>query len=266
MTVASLCGLEIGECASPFETAGENLALEQLLASCGTPCFITHRDRACVSIGFNQDLGAEVDVPAAREAGVDIVRRPTGGGAVYRDKGCVCYSFVVPERFFQVPVDLMTEALRALGFPVEKTGRNDLFLKGRKVSGFARESVGGMSIVHGTVLHSTDIDAMDLLVGRRKGKYHGTAVESVHARVVNLSDIKPLGAPGEFQAELHRKVCGLMREAGARVDIFWPNADQREAVAGASLYFACCPSSREHIAGRFASGGDRMELSEHEDR
>lgn len=239
MTGAGLSDLRIGECASPFETAGENLALEQLLASNGTSCFITHRDRACVSIGFNQDLQAEVDVPAACEKGVDIVRRPTGGGAVYRDEGCICYSFVVPERCSRAPVGLVAEALRTFGLPVERTGRNDLFLEGRKVSGFAWETIGDMCVVHGTVLHSTDIEAMDLLVGRRKAKYRGTAIESVHARVANLSDIMPLGSPGEFQAELHRRVCDLMREAGARVVAFRPGAEQVEAVSRDSSRFAC---------------------------
>ena len=75
-----------------------------------------------------------------------------------------------------MPVDLVAEALRTLGFPVERTGRNDLFLEGAKVSGFAWEAIGGMSVVHGTLLHSTDINVMDLLVGRKKGKYRGTAM------------------------------------------------------------------------------------------
>ena len=252
MTGEALLGLKIGECASPFGTAAENLAFEQLLASCRTPCFVTHRDRACVSLGFNPDLSAEVDVSVARRIGVDIVRRPTGGGAVYRDDGCICYSFVVPDRYSRMPVDLVAEALRTLGFPVERTGRNDLFLEGAKVSGFAWEAIGGMSVVHGTLLHSTDINVMDLLVGRKKGKYRGTAMASAHSRVANLSSIKPMGSPDEFQVALHRRICDLMRERGAEVCSFHLGDEQRESVVKISPSFVCRPSDREAIAESLA--------------
>lgn len=67
---------------SPYRTAYENLAFEQELLRTGTPFLFTHRDAPCVSVGFNQDIEAEVDAALAKELGVDIVRRQSGGGAV----------------------------------------------------------------------------------------------------------------------------------------------------------------------------------------
>ena len=84
---------------SPYRTAYENLAFEQELLRTGTPFLFTHRDAPCVSVGFNQDIEAEVDAALAKELGVDIVRRQSGGGAVYRDEGCVAFSMAVPQYF-----------------------------------------------------------------------------------------------------------------------------------------------------------------------
>lgn len=88
---------------SPYRTAYENLAFEQELLRTGTPFLFTHRDAPCVSVGFNQDIEAEVDAALAKELGVDIVRRQSGGGAVYRDEGCVAFSMAVPRVSFRAP-------------------------------------------------------------------------------------------------------------------------------------------------------------------
>lgn len=122
---------------SPYRTAYENLAFEQELLRTGTPFLFTHRDAPCVSVGFNQDIEAEVDAALAKELGVDIVRRQSGGGAVYRDEGCVAFSMAVPRDILPRAMEVPERALMALGVPAVRNDRNDVYVAGRKVCGCA---------------------------------------------------------------------------------------------------------------------------------
>jgi lipoate-protein ligase A len=248
MSERLLSQVVLGECMSPYTRASENLAFEQLLAADASSCFLTHRDRPCVSIGFNQDLDSEVDLAAAYRLGVDVVRRASGGGAVYRDGGCICFSFVVPRSLGDLPVRLVVNALDVLGLPVERGGRNDLFYGGKKVSGMAWESLGRLMVVHGTLLHSTDLETMDLLVGHRKKKYQGTSIESVHARVANFSGVRALPAPDVFQEQFHRQVCALLRGQGARVEHRMPGLRERRLVQEGARRFEAAAGSCNGVA------------------
>lgn len=200
--------------ASPFRDAAESLALEEILLA-GQGCwFFLRRNDPCVSIGCNQDIECEIDIERVRASGVEVVRRATGGGAVYRDGGCISYSFILPANLKEQAVDLVVEALARLGIAVERSGRNDLFFNGRKISGFAWTERDGRVLVHGTVLFSTDIEAMDRLLGGRKAKYAGTAIESVKARVANVESVLPgLSADG-FQAKLQDALLACMSARG----------------------------------------------------
>jgi lipoate-protein ligase A len=82
----------------------------------------------------------------------------------------------------------LTEALRALGVPAEKSGRNDILVEGRKVSGNAFHQLSDRSIVHGTLLYSTDLEALTEAIRPPVEKLQRHGVESVRQRVVNLSE------------------------------------------------------------------------------
>lgn len=209
---------EIERLTSPYSTATENLALEESLLSGHRAAFFLHRDAPCVSVGLHQDLEAEVDVDLAEARGVQIVRRQTGGGAVYRDPGCVAASFVVPEAHDHLMVDVVVRALAVMGVAVERTGRNDLFLGDRKVSGFAWHKQAGMAIAHCSVLFSTDLELMTALLDRGKRKYRGTAIRSVRSRVRNLSDLFPEMDAAGFEEAFADALVRSLEEHGITVE------------------------------------------------
>lgn len=194
----------LGIAKSPYRTACENLAFEQKLLRKGSPFLFTHRDAPCVSVGANQVLEAEVDVALAKKLGVNIVRRRSGGGAVYRDEGCVAFSMAIPSELLPLAMEIPEQALRTFGIPAVRNDRNDIYVDGRKVCGCAWQDAGDLAVFHGSVLFDVDLDVMERLLAPGKRKYHGTAMRSVSARVRNIKDLVPQMTADEFQGALER--------------------------------------------------------------
>lgn len=169
------------------------LAMEEFVArEIEGEAFFVWRVEPTVIFGRNQVLENEVNLEYCREHGVDIVRRKSGGGCVYSDLGNIMVSYIsrrgdVSEVFDRY-MTALTEALRALGVPVEKSGRNDILLEGRKISGNAFHQLPDRSIVHGTLLYSTDLEALTEAIKPPVEKLQRHGVESVRQRVMNLSE------------------------------------------------------------------------------
>ena len=169
------------------------LAMEEFVANeMEDEAFFVWRVAPTVIIGRNQVLENEVNMDYCRQHGVDIVRRKSGGGCVYSDMGNIMVSYVsrrgdVSEVFDRY-MTAMTEALRALGVPAEKSGRNDILVEGRKVSGNAFHQLPDRSVVHGTLLYSTDLDALTEAIKPPVEKLQRHGVESVRQRVLNLAE------------------------------------------------------------------------------
>ena len=169
------------------------LAMEEFVArEIEGEAFFVWRVEPTVIFGRNQELENEVNLEYCREHGVDIVRRKSGGGCVYSDLGNIMVSYIsrrgdVSEVFDRY-MTALTEALRALGVPVEKSGRNDILLEGRKISGNAFHQLPDRSIVHGTLLYSTDLEALTEAIKPPVEKLQRHGVESVRQRVMNLSE------------------------------------------------------------------------------
>ena len=124
----------------------------------------------------------------------------TGGGAVYHDLQNMNYTFigkgVTPEPF--------VKALRALGVDAELTGRNDIFVDGHKVSGYARRVWHDREIVHGTLMYDVDIDTLTRVLDVPGSKMDAKGIASVRSRVANLKDYLPqFKSLDELQAALH---------------------------------------------------------------
>lgn len=149
--------------------------------------FYLWRNSPSVIVGRNQVIEDEVNVDYAREHGIQIVRRSTGGGAVYHDLQNLNYSFVGKGATPQPIV----EALRSFGVPAELTGRNDIFVDGLKVSGYARRLDFGNCLVHGTLMWDVDLDVLTSVLDTPVSKLHGKGVASVRSRVGNLKDWLP---------------------------------------------------------------------------
>ena len=169
------------------------LAMEEFVArEVEDEAFFVWRVEPTVIFGRNQVLENEVNLEYCREHCVDIVRRKSGGGCVYSDLGNIMVSYVsrrgdVSEVFDRY-MTLLAESLRALGVPAEKSGRNDILVEGRKVSGNAFHQLPDRSIVHGTLLYSTDLEALTEAIRPPVEKLQRHGVESVRQRVMNLSE------------------------------------------------------------------------------
>lgn len=169
------------------------LAMEEYVArNVEGDSFFVWRVNPTVIIGRNQDLEAEVNLDYCRCHNVEIVRRKSGGGCVYSDKGNMMISYVSRRGdvadIFERYLDSIVECLQSLGVDARKSGRNDVLVGDRKVSGNAFQMLPDRSIVHGTMLYDTDFDALETAIRPpvEKLKRHGVA--SVRQRVMNLCE------------------------------------------------------------------------------
>lgn len=149
-------------------------------------------NQRAVIIGRNQNPWAECALAAMERDGVQLVRRITGGGAVYHDRGNLNFSFIAgSQRYDQErQLGLILEAVRALGVPCAFTGRNDLTADGRKFSGNAFCKRRYVQQHHGTLLVDADLEKLSeyLRVDPRKLVSKGT--KSVRSRVCNLRQFR----------------------------------------------------------------------------
>lgn len=154
--------------------------------------FFLWRVAPTVIIGRNQDLESEVNLDYCREHAVKIVRRKSGGGCVYSDKGNIMVSYVSRKgdscEVFDRYLSAMTSCLRSLGLDAQKSGRNDILVDGKKVSGNAVQQLPDRTIVHGTLLYNTDFEALEQAIRPPVEKLSRHKVQSVRQRVANLAD------------------------------------------------------------------------------
>ena len=167
------------------------LAMEEYVARVvDGDSFFVWRVSPTVIIGRNQDLEAEVNLDYCRSNDVKVVRRKSGGGCVYSDMGNIMISYVSERgqvsEVFERYLSALTECLKSLGLDAEKSGRNDVLVEGRKVSGNAFHQLPDRSIVHGTLLYDTDFDALETAIRPPVEKLARHGVASVRQRVENL--------------------------------------------------------------------------------
>ncbi|MDR2174971.1 MAG: lipoate--protein ligase [Synergistaceae bacterium] len=187
-----------------------NLALEEYLClraiRDGSRFFMLWQNEPSIIVGRFQNTLEEIDAPFVEKRRIHVVRRNSGGGAVYHDLGNINYSFVVPDAgdfdfaFFTEPI---IRALAALGVRAELSGRNDLAIDGRKVSGGAQYRRGGVMLHHGTLLYDTDLEILSQALRPSEDKFQSKAVKSTRGRVGNIKPFLQTPLPvGEFQKRL----------------------------------------------------------------
>ncbi len=144
-----------------------------------------------VIIGRHQNAYAECDVAKMEADGVKLVRRITGGGAVYHDEGNLNFSFIFPEGKYEESAqnEVLTDALATFGIEATAGGRNDITADGRKVSGTAYSAAGGVKQRHGTMLVSSDLDRLQRYLTVSPMKLQSKGVRSVKSRVCNLCEL-----------------------------------------------------------------------------
>ncbi len=170
------------------------LAMEEYAARCldEDECFFMWQVEPTVIFGRNQLIENEVNLDYCRSHGIQTYRRKSGGGCVYADKDNVMFSYIVRAENVNFTFDrylrMVAFVLRRLGVPAEASGRNDILVEGRKVSGNAFYHLPGKSIVHGTMLFNTDMEHLVRAITPSSEKLVSKGIASVRQRVVNLSD------------------------------------------------------------------------------
>lgn len=146
-----------------------------------------------VIIGRGQNPWAECNLQAMAKDGVQLVRRITGGGAVFHDAGNLNFSFIAGEKIYNLErqLGMILNAVRSLGIPCDFSGRNDLLAGGKKFSGNAFCQRGNICQHHGTLLLNADLTRLQNYLNVDPRKLQAKGAKSVRSRVCNLSEYVP---------------------------------------------------------------------------
>ncbi|MEF7566259.1 lipoate--protein ligase [Bacillus infantis] len=171
-----------------------------------------------IIIGKNQNTIEEINTEYVEKNGIHVVRRLSGGGAVYHDLGNLNFSFITKDdgdsfhnfRKFTEPV---VEALKKMGVAAELSGRNDLTAEGRKISGNAQFATRGRMFSHGTLLFDSEIDSVVSALKVRKDKIESKGIKSIRSRVANISEfLEEKVSTEQFRSTLLKNIFGDLDE------------------------------------------------------
>lgn len=176
-----------------------NIAVENYLLSLNETEIVTFylwKNHRTVVIGQNQNPYAECNVELLENEGGHLMRRRTGGGAVYHDDGNINFSFIVPKTLYDQSRQFLVlqKAVEAYGLSAEVSGRNDVLCGGRKFSGNAFSHGKYQYLHHGTILIKGNMDDLQRYLRVNPIKLHKHGVDSVRSRVVNLSELAPVNS------------------------------------------------------------------------
>jgi len=199
-----------------------NLAIETYLLTempLDEPILLFYINEPSIIIGRNQNTIEEINKEYVDEHGIHVVRRLSGGGAVYHDHGNLNFSFIMPDdgnsfRDFAKVTQPIIQALHDLGVEgAELKGRNDLVINDMKFSGNAMYATNGRMFAHGTLMFDSDIDEVVNTLKVRKDKIESKGIKSVRSRVTNikpfLSEDKQEMTTEEFRQEILLKIFGV---------------------------------------------------------
>lgn len=176
-----------------------NLALEEVLYDSLQPkdegWFLIWRNEPSIIIGRHQNTLEEINEAFVRKRALHVVRRPTGGGAVYHDEGNVNFSFLTTignkQLGFIEFLSPIVVALGDLGLQAEFSSRNDITVNGRKISGSAQRRSGYRMLHHGTMMVDLDMSVLGQALTGNPDKYESKGVASHKSRVANLLEFLP---------------------------------------------------------------------------
>ncbi len=205
-----------------------NIATEDWIFSELEPdCHILYlwRNADTVIIGRHQNPWAECDIDAMDRDGILLSRRMSGGGAVYQDLGNMNFTFLSPRKEYDQEANfkIIIDALAEFGIKAEYTGRNDIVVDGRKVSGSAFKHQGNRSFHHGTLLIKSDMTKLSNYLKPRPLKLQAKGIKSVRSRVANLIEFSPSISYEAICDEIIKK---FSAHYGAEADIEILDADE----------------------------------------
>lgn len=172
-----------------------NLALEEYVfenLSEDAPCFILWQNSNTIVIGKFQNTAEEINAPYVEAHGIKVVRRLSGGGAVYHDMGNLNYTFIVDQKDiedfnFKVFTEYVVAALKSFGISAEFTGRNDIVIDGMKFCGTAQYARKGRIMHHGCIMVDSNLVNVADALKPKKAKFQSKSVKSVRSRVTTIN-------------------------------------------------------------------------------
>ena len=194
------------------------------------------RNQETVVIGRFQNPWSECNLEAMERDGILLSRRQSGGGAVFHDLGNTNFTFLSGKSDYnkQANNQIITTALSACGVQAQASGRNDILVEGRKISGAAFKETKDRAFHHGTLLINANLDRLTLYLNPKKRKLESKGIASVRSRVANLI---------EFQNELtHEKLSNEIIQSffkyhGAQGPIEYLNTQNLENIPPLMNYY-----------------------------
>lgn len=169
-----------------------NLAIEEYLFKNATEdIFMIWQNEPTIVIGKNQNAFAEINLTYVKENNIHVARRITGGGAVYHDLGNVNYTYISKHNIenkidFQKFTQPIVDFLKSYNIPAKLSGRNDILVNDKKISGNAQHNFNNTVLHHGTILFDTDLSVLSDALNVDEEKIKSKAIRSTRSRVENL--------------------------------------------------------------------------------
>ena len=187
-----------------YENAYKNMAIDEALLNSGIPTLRLYKWKpSAISIGYFQSMEEEVNMDACHRNGINVIRRITGGGAVYHDSiGEITYSIVLPASMFpSIPESYkaigrcLINGFERIGLEAEYAGINDIVVNGKKISGSAQTRRHGIILQHGTILLKVNVKKMFSLLKVTEKKIMDKEIKRVEERVTSIE--KEIGKVNE---------------------------------------------------------------------
>ncbi|WIV13408.1 lipoate--protein ligase [Proteiniborus sp. MB09-C3] len=224
-----------------------------------------------VVIGRNQNTIEEINSKFIKEHNINVVRRMSGGGAVYHDHGNVNYTFITSSegdsannfrKFTQPVIDLLDK----LGVKAEFSGRNDITIDGKKVSGTAQYYFKDRMLHHGAILFNTDLNILKDVLNVKLDKIESKGIKSVRSRVANVYEYLPSKmSPDEFKEALSKFILSASDENKEYVltdeDIAAINKMKDEKYSTWEWVYGESPNFDLQKSKRYAGGGLDIRLN-----
>ncbi|WP_031542485.1 lipoate--protein ligase [Mesoplasma photuris] len=176
-----------------------NLATEEYLTytkKIKNPIFFLWQNNNTIVVGRNQNTFAEINLEQAQKDEVNIVRRNTGGGTVYQDLGNICFSSIFfkddkssSQDNFKKSLEPIIQFLKSKNINAQFSGRNDIEVDGKKISGNAQLKTSERILEHGTLLYDVDLSKLKNYLNVDRTKMETKKISSVVSRVTNIVDL-----------------------------------------------------------------------------
>ena len=248
---------------SPYHDVYKNVAIERYLFEHAKEEMILFlwSNEPCVVFGRNQNVYNEVNIEYAKEKDIKLVRRFSGGGAVYQDLGNLNYTFITnDESEIDELNELLIEVFENLGIYATFSGRNDLLVDDKKFSGIAYCNDFDHLMYHGTCLIDVDVEELVKVLKPHDYKLKSHSVSSYKTRVINLNEIKKVTALDIVES--FKKVMGKHYQVELIEDIDISSDIQKivDLLTNEDYIYNDCPSFLYSIEMRLNNSNYHLDL------